>query len=290
LPKDIFLSLICTTVDRINQLKYLVQTIEEQDYDLSKVQVIIINQSNAKLEKEFLFNLNIKFIKSDKVGLSKARNLGLKYAMGEVIGFPDDDCFYEQGLFKKLHQMAKSGNIKKSSFWQFPIFAIENNKSVGRHWRKKSKNINTLNMYNNIASAGMFIRKEDISHHFAEHLGVGSDYPSCEDLIFFWENIVLKQKNAIYVGIKEKFIRHPENDFIDISKQKNYNNGHIKAWGIIYKQSDFIKKVFLIINVALSFLYHYCSYIYYFFINVRTRKKYHKFVFFHRLRLLLRVL
>lgn len=284
MPKDIFLSLICTTVDRIDQIKYLIQTIQKQEFDLSKIQIIVIDQSSISLEKEITPNSNITFIKSEKIGLSKARNLGLKFAEGEVIGFPDDDCFYEQDLFKRLHQLVKLKNNIKSSFWQFPIFAIENNKSVGRHWGKNSKNINSFNMYNNIASAGMFILKEDIAHQFDETLGVGSEYPSCEDLIFFWQNIVLEQKPALYIGAEPFYIRHPENSFIDIKKIKNYNKGHIEAWKKILKKSNFINKLFLILYVAFSFFYHFCAFFY--FEGDKSRARYHKFVFIDRIKLL----
>ena len=68
MPKNIFLSLILTTVDRINQTKHLIQTIEGQKFDLSKIQLIVIDQSNINLEKEVNTELkNIVFVKSNKI-------------------------------------------------------------------------------------------------------------------------------------------------------------------------------------------------------------------------------
>lgn len=292
MPKNIFLSLILTTVDRINQTKHLIQTIEGQKFDLSKIQLIVIDQSNINLEKEVNTELkNIVFIKSNKIGLSKARNLGLSFVKGIIVSFPDDDCYYKQGFFSKLYDIVNSKNGSRSSYWQFPIFAInDKNKSVGRHWKNNSYKINSFNMYQNIASAGMFIRFEDVAQHFSNELGLGSKYPSCEDLIFFWENIIKNQKNAVYVGSKENYIRHPENNYIDISKLNNYNKGHIRAWTIILNQSDFINKACLILYVTLSFLYHFCSYNYYYLKNIQPRGKYHRSIFWGRLKLLIKAL
>ena len=36
------------------------------------------------------------------MGLSRARNVGLKAVTGEIIAFPDDDCWYPDGLLQKV--------------------------------------------------------------------------------------------------------------------------------------------------------------------------------------------
>lgn len=38
---------------------------------------------------------SIKHVRLSKPGLSEARNIGIKIAKGDIIGFPDDDCWYE---------------------------------------------------------------------------------------------------------------------------------------------------------------------------------------------------
>src|SRR5580765_840255 len=35
-------------------------------------------------------------------GVSRARNLGLRVAIGEIIAFPDDDCWYPPGILQQV--------------------------------------------------------------------------------------------------------------------------------------------------------------------------------------------
>jgi glycosyltransferase involved in cell wall biosynthesis len=42
-------------------------------------------------------------------GLSRAKYLGLGYASGEIIGFPDDDCKYLADLFQRVAQYFAAG-------------------------------------------------------------------------------------------------------------------------------------------------------------------------------------
>lgn len=37
----------------------------------------------------------IKYIHSNIKGLSHARNIGLQKVTGDIVGFPDDDCWYD---------------------------------------------------------------------------------------------------------------------------------------------------------------------------------------------------
>ena len=48
-------------------------------------------------------------MRSDK-GASKARNVGMKFADGDILAFPDDDCWYPDNLLSDLEKIFTSNN------------------------------------------------------------------------------------------------------------------------------------------------------------------------------------
>lgn len=52
--------------------------------------------------------LSIRHKRLPKPGLSEARNQGLRIATGDVIGFPDDDCWYEPQTVARIRQAFES--------------------------------------------------------------------------------------------------------------------------------------------------------------------------------------
>ena len=194
MQSKVFLSIVVTTVNRIKEIQDLIQTIDIQEFHHGTIQIIVIDQSGKNLKNIINFkNHEIIYIKSEKISLSKARNLGLGYVTGKIVCFPDDDCVYGQGIFGRLYEIFNSKDNEKISFYQFPIFSIDNRYThVARKWNKNSGRMGLFLMLKNTASAGMFIKTDDIMHQFSENLGVGTQYSSCEDLIFIWDNIPTK--------------------------------------------------------------------------------------------------
>jgi glycosyltransferase involved in cell wall biosynthesis len=63
-------------------------------------EVIIVDQNPDDRIAEFVrygeaCGLIIRHLRLAQPGLSAARNLGIAHATGELVGFPDDDCWYE---------------------------------------------------------------------------------------------------------------------------------------------------------------------------------------------------
>ena len=53
---------------------------------------------------EYASRLTIQYIRSEAKGLSLNRNIGLDYSRGEIVAFPDDDCFLRGGCLGEGHR------------------------------------------------------------------------------------------------------------------------------------------------------------------------------------------
>ena len=91
-------------VDKLHFIESLFESIIRQKID--DVESIIVDQNKTNEVKElcerYQGRLNIKYVKVDIPGLSRARNVGLNHAVNKIIAFPDDDCEYPDGLLNKI--------------------------------------------------------------------------------------------------------------------------------------------------------------------------------------------
>lgn len=93
------ISLIVATRGRSVELRRLFTSLVGQSWN--DLELIVVDQNvddRAKaVVEEFEDCLLIRRITSEP-GASRARNAGLAVATGDVIGFPDDDCWYPDGV------------------------------------------------------------------------------------------------------------------------------------------------------------------------------------------------
>ncbi len=106
---DIKLSLI---IPVYNSESYLYKCLESAvNQTLQQIEIIIINDgstdSSVDIIKEFLADNRIVFINQKNSGLSCARNVGIKMAKGEFIGFLDSDDRLDSTFAQKMYTYAK---------------------------------------------------------------------------------------------------------------------------------------------------------------------------------------
>jgi glycosyltransferase involved in cell wall biosynthesis len=96
-------SLIVATIGRTVELGRLFESLAKQshrDFD-----VIVVDQNSDDRLLPFIKGYENSFpivrVRSDP-GVSRARNEGLQYAMGDVVTFPDDDCWYPPDTLEKV--------------------------------------------------------------------------------------------------------------------------------------------------------------------------------------------
>jgi len=92
------LSLVLATYGRANELSRCLESLSAQiDRDF-EVLVMDQNPDDRLVDAVARYSgegLCVRHERLPKPGLSEARNQGLRIATGDIIGFPDDDCWYE---------------------------------------------------------------------------------------------------------------------------------------------------------------------------------------------------
>ena len=107
------ISLVVATVERTVELRRLLASLDAQthrDFD-----VIVVDQNpNTRLAPilaEFTGRLAIRHVRlAGAPGASRARNVGLQHVTGEVVCFPDDDCWYPASFLQQVNDLLDAHN------------------------------------------------------------------------------------------------------------------------------------------------------------------------------------
>jgi glycosyltransferase involved in cell wall biosynthesis len=84
---------VTTLGRRVPELQRLLASIEAQA--VGEIETIIVDQSDdGALERAMPATPGVRWLRSSR-GASRGRNVGIAVATGDVIGFPDDDCWYD---------------------------------------------------------------------------------------------------------------------------------------------------------------------------------------------------
>jgi glycosyltransferase involved in cell wall biosynthesis len=98
-------SLILATINRYEELQRFLAALLAQthlDYELILIDQNIDNRVERSLAP-FQDQFSILYIKTQTCGLSHARNLGLPHVSGDIVAFPDDDCWYPPQLLAQVN-------------------------------------------------------------------------------------------------------------------------------------------------------------------------------------------
>lgn len=109
IKREIEISVIIPTYNKYPQNLFTLYSLENQEFDLSKVEVILIDDGSSDLsETIFLnhkFSFLLKYIKCNQnIGRPAARNLGIKNSTGKILVFLDAEIIVEPNCLKIHHQ------------------------------------------------------------------------------------------------------------------------------------------------------------------------------------------
>jgi len=87
-------------------LKRCLRAMERLDYPEDLLEIVIVNDGSTDNTRELIlgtnWSFNYKYIETEGVGVSKARDIGVKRASGDFIAFTDADCIAGPDWIKSL--------------------------------------------------------------------------------------------------------------------------------------------------------------------------------------------
>lgn len=99
-------SLVVASFNRLDELKELFPSLDAQIFDLSLVEVIIVddgsNDGTDTFVKQYKAPYDINYYHQANQGPGAARNLGMKMSNGDYILFTDSDCIWPPDYLSKV--------------------------------------------------------------------------------------------------------------------------------------------------------------------------------------------
>jgi glycosyltransferase involved in cell wall biosynthesis len=163
--------LVVATVDRTDELRRLLDSLEKQRYDRLRVVVVDQNEDDrldALLEGRGLRIERLRFGR----GLSPARNAALAIVDADVVAFPDDDCTYPDLTLERVARRfaADPGLAGITGRGQ------DERGTSSPSWKSDPAVLTDDNLWNRAISYTIFLRSDLVRQvgRFDERLGVGS--------------------------------------------------------------------------------------------------------------------
>lgn len=101
------ITLVLATLGRTDEIGRLLESLANQAWPPRELVMVDQNLDNRVLpyvEQARQAGLTVKHLRQAEPNLSAARNRGIAEAVGEVIAFPDDDCWYAPDLVEQVQQ------------------------------------------------------------------------------------------------------------------------------------------------------------------------------------------
>jgi glycosyltransferase involved in cell wall biosynthesis len=182
---------------------------------------------------------NATFVYSSERGLSKSRNLALKYAKADIVVIADDDVCYLDDYVDTItsaYQANPDADIL--------TFKVKN----GKKYFSAKKKLNFLTIHK-AASWEITMRLQSIKNtKFSEVFGVGSPHFQCGEENIFLKDCLRNKKNIFY--IPEKIAFFPE--WARVSTWfTGFNKEYMVSQGAVYYELSHVLAVPYILQFAL---------------------------------------
>ena len=223
------------TLGRSVEVERLFDSLAAQTYAVFELIVIDQNDDDRvrRLVSAFSERLEIVYLRSEK-GLSRARNVGLQSVSGELVAFPDDDCWYAPDVL--AHVVERFRSDARLAGLTGRSIDHTGAASQGR-WSTAAMTVDRYTVWTAATSYTIFLRAEAVRRAggFDETLGVGSGsrWGAGEEV-----NFLLKVVDA---GLKVEYdpalqICHPEPiaamDAKAFARARLYNRGFGRVLGL----------------------------------------------------------
>ena len=238
-------SLIVGTKDRTKEFAVLLNSLAEQQ--MRDFELVVVDQNTDDRLTPLVTawaaqatdhnirtggSVTVKYLRCHKVGVSRARNLGILHSSGDILAFPDDDCWYLPDTLKNVDQWFQQNE-------DYGILCIgsrdEQGRISGNRWGATECNLTRVNIFRASVTYAYFVRRPQgaIPFSFDESLGpgAGTKFGAGDDT-----DLLL---GLLRYGIRGRFysvlhVGHPLKGYIDPQRAKRYGGG----WGrVVAKHS-----------------------------------------------------
>jgi glycosyltransferase involved in cell wall biosynthesis len=229
-------SLITATKGRTAEFARLISSLDEQA--VSDYELIVVDQNEDDRLGPILASSRrkdkIRRVRLSGPGVSNGRNEGLNLATGEIVAFPDDDCWYPVETLKNVSDWFDANP-------NYDILSIasldDNGEQSGNRWHNRSCDLSALNIFRTTVCYCFFVRRVEKMHEirFDREIGPGarSPYGASEDTDY-----VLM---AMAKGLRGRFegkwhIGHPRKDVrnASVTADRTYHYG--QGMGLVQKK------------------------------------------------------
>lgn len=166
-------SLVLATIAREREVEDFLESLLRQTY--RNFELIVVDQNSDDRVKRLVDNYSTQFSIQwlpCTPGLSIARNRGLQFLSGDIVAFPDDDCWYPPELLENVAQCFGNSEMDIITGQS----RDENNRHSQRIWPSRPHIANKVSIWKLAISYTVFMRIECVKQigEFDESLGVGA--------------------------------------------------------------------------------------------------------------------
>ena len=204
-------SLILCTVGRRDEIGAFLDSLLRQGPVAATCEVLLVDQNRddrlAGLIARYSDRLTVHHLPTDTRGLSRARNVGLRHATGELVGFPDDDCEYPAGYLDRVDQVF-AGDPSIDAITGHPT--VDREPPPRADWRADARPLDRVSVMNRCQEFTIFVRGRALGPvRFNDGLGVGAGTPwgSDEGPDFLVRLVDLGRRLVYYPHL---LVYHPE--------------------------------------------------------------------------------
>ena len=170
------ISLVVCTLGRKETLDRLLTSLRNQTF--RSFEIVLVDQNPSGFLDPVIDkfpDLSIVRLRSGK-GLSRGRNVGMSQCRGTIIGFPDDDCWYDADVLRSVHTFFSAN--PSVDLYSGRTVDRSGRDSVSRHLAA-STHITPTKIFLIGNSNTFFVRQKLAleANGFDEELGVGSGTP-----------------------------------------------------------------------------------------------------------------
>ena len=174
-------SLLLATVSRTTEVESFIRSIA-RDGSEPEIELVVVDQNPDERLNSIIAaippaTMSVVHIRAPKRGLSFARNVGLEACSGDIVAFPDDDCWYESSTISEVVDWFGRNASQQAGYASWPELSMsERLPTISRRDARRFQ-------VRLPSSIQLFFRRETIGtlKGFDESLGLGRYYGAGEE-------------------------------------------------------------------------------------------------------------